>query len=143
MQKRVIAAFVLGLALIASRSFAKEAEDVAKAQKVATAWLTLMDAGKYGEGWDAAAAMFKNAIPRGNWDAASKSARGPSGPLGALKGRKLKSASFTRTAPGAPPGEYVIVLFNAQFERRPAGIEQITVAHEKDGSWKVAGYAIH
>lgn len=142
MKTKLIAACLLGLALVASRSSAGEAEEKAKAQKVVLAWLGVMDAGKYAEGWDAASAFFKGAVPKAKWEELSKSARGPSGLLGTLKGRKLKSAAFTRTPPGgAPPGEYVIVQFDSQFERRP-GVETVTTIHEKDGSWKIAGYFI-
>jgi hypothetical protein len=140
--KKLVVVCVLGLALVASRSFAGEAEETVKAQKMVTAWLALVDAGKYGQSWDAASAFFKSAIPKAKWEAASTSARGASGPLGLLKGRKPKSAKLTRTPPGgAPPGEYVIVEFDGQFERR-AGVETITAVHEKDGAWRVAGYYI-
>ena len=63
-------------------------------------------------------------------------------PLGAVKGRKLKSATFSTSIPQAPPGEYVIVQYDTVFDGPQGAVETATVMHEKDGSWKVAGYFI-
>ena len=113
--------------------------DVAPAQDAATSWLALTDSGKYAESWDAAAAFFKAAVPQAAWTQMLQTARAP---LGALKSRQLKSAAFTRSIPGAPDGEYVVVQFDAQFENKAAAVETVTPMREKDGSWRVSGYFI-
>ncbi|HYK41769.1 MAG TPA: DUF4019 domain-containing protein [Thermoanaerobaculia bacterium] len=115
------------------------ADAVTKGQVVVESWLTLTDAGKYGESWDAAAALFRSAVTRAAWEKAMNDARKP---LGALKSRKLKSATFSTSLPQAPAGEYVIVQFDTVFEGSSAMVETVTAMHEKDGSWKAAGYFI-
>ena len=137
--RRVLSASLLALCLLVPAVHADEKEDVAKAQRAAAAWLALADGGKYAESWDAAAALFKAAMAKPDWERALKAARSP---LGALKSRTLKSATFARTLPGAPDGEYVVVQFDTQFTNKAAAVETITPMREKDGSWRVSGYYI-
>ena len=63
-------------------------------------------------------------------------------PLGPLKSRTLKSANFTRSLPGAPDGEYVVIQFDSQFEHKASAVETVTPMRDKDGIWRVAGYYI-
>jgi len=65
-------------------------------------------------------------------------------PLAAVLSRKLTSATFTKTLPGAPEGAYVVIQYETDFSGHPSGkmIETVTPAKEKDGSWKVSGYYI-
>jgi hypothetical protein len=117
---------------------ADEGQAVSKAQAAAKSWLALTDAGKYGASWDEAAALFRKAISKTDWETALGKVRGP---LGAMKSRKLKSATFTRTLPNAPDGEYVVIQFDTQFEGRSV-VETVTAMKEKDGSFKVSGYFV-
>jgi hypothetical protein len=118
---------------------AQDAERIAKAEAVAVAWLALMDAGDYSGSWDRAASLVQASISKPNWIHAVGSARQP---LGALISRKVKSATFTRSLPGAPDGEYVVIKYDAQFEHKGAAVETVTPLLDKDGSWKVSGYFI-
>lgn len=45
-------------------------------------------------------------------------------------------------APGVPDGEYVMILFASSFEHKNEAVETVTVMHDKDGTWQVAGYFI-
>ena len=109
------------------------------AQNAARAWLALTDGGQYDASWDQAAAFFKASITRAAWSGAVASVRSPLGPL---KARKLRSATFMRQLPGAPAGEYVVIQYETQFQNRAGAIETITPMRESDGSWKVSGYFI-
>ena len=109
------------------------------AQNAARSWLALTDGGKYAMSWDQAAAFFQASIAREAWSGALASVRAP---LGTLRSRKLKSATFTRNLPGAPAGEYVVIQYDTQFQNRADAIETITPMRERDGSWKVSGYFI-
>ena len=51
-------------------------------------------------------------------------------------------ARFTRSLPGAPPASYVLIQNSVSFEKRPAGIETVTMVREEDGNWRLAGYFI-
>ncbi len=137
--RKAICGAVVAL-LLASASPLIAADDaVARAEAGARAWLALVDAGKYGESWDEAAAVFKASIDRAQWE---KALGGVRSQLGALKSRKLASARFTTSLPGAPDGEYVVIQFDSRFENKAAAVETVTPMREKDGSWRVAGYFI-
>jgi len=133
----LIVALLVAIAVTASAGGQDEA--VAKGRAAATSWLALADSGKYGETWDEAATIFKSSISKADWE---KALQGVRSRLGALKSRTLKSATFTTTLPGVPDGEYVVIQFDTKFENKAAAVETVTPMHEKDGSWRVAGYFI-
>jgi len=130
----------IGALLLAGLSaHAAETEAVSQARESAKSWLTLIDEAKYGQSWDEAASFFKSAVTKADWEKGARTARAP---LGAFKSRKLNSATFVRSLPGAPDGEYVVIQFQARFENKAAAVETVTPMREKDGSWKVSGYYI-
>lgn len=109
------------------------------AQKSAEQWLLLVDSGKYGESWKTAAAYFQNAIKVEQWEQSLSAVRKP---LGDVVSRKLKSAKYTKTVPGAPDGEYVILQFTTSFKNKKDAVETVTPMLEQSGEWKVSGYFI-
>lgn len=137
--KRILSIFFLLLLVPATSGLADDKEAIGKAQGAASAWLALADRAKYGESWDAAASLFKAAVTRADWERMVKGVRAPLGPV---KSRTLKSATFSRTVPGGPDGEYVTIQFDTKFENKAGAVETVTPMHEKDGSWRVSGYYI-
>jgi hypothetical protein len=111
----------------------------AAAGSAALAWLVLIDAGNYSASWNAASSLFRQHVSQSQWQTAAASARSP---FGALKTRKLQSATFTRSVPGAPDGEYVIVIYVSSFENKASAIETVTPMVDVDGTWRVSGYYI-
>ena len=109
------------------------------AQKSAEQWLALVDAGKYAESWKTAAAYFQTAVSQDQWEHAIVAVRKP---LGDLVSRKLKSAQYTKSLPGAPDGEYVVLQFDTSFANKKEAVETVTPMLDKDGKWKVSGYYI-
>ena len=73
-------------------------EAVKPATDAAEKWLKLVDAGKYGGSWDAAAAYFRKAVTKDAWTKQVTAARKP---LGKMLSRKFKSALYTTSLPGA------------------------------------------
>jgi len=116
---------------------ATKPEDLA--QTSAQSWLVLTDAGKYAESWQEGFALFKAAITQSRWADALTGVRTP---LGKVLSRKLKSATYTRTLPGAPDGEYVVIQYDTSFENKKEAVETITPMLDKDGKWRVSGYFI-
>jgi len=110
-----------------------------EAQKAAEQWLALMDAGKFAEGWNTAAGYLQAAVSQQQFESSLAAVRKP---LGDLVSRKLKSAKYTKSLPGAPDGEYVVLQFDTSFANKKAAIETITPMLDKDGRWKVSGYFI-
>lgn len=109
------------------------------AQQSAESWLALTDAGNYAESWEQASQLFKAAVTKQQWQSALESVRTP---LGKLLSRKLKSATFSKTLPGAPDGQYVVIQYDSSFENKQSAVETITPMLEKDGKWRVSGYFI-
>jgi hypothetical protein len=110
------------------------------AQKSAEEWLALVDAGKYAESWKTAAGYFQTAVPQDQWEHTIAAVRGP---LSDLVSRKLKSAHYTKSLPGAPDGEYVVLQFDTSFANKKAAVETVTPKLDADGTWKVSGYYIN
>jgi hypothetical protein len=136
--KRLLASTTV-LLLLAGTCLADDKTAIDQAQAAAKDWLTLTDGAKYAQSWEEAASLFKAAVTKANWESALIGTRTP---LGTLKSRKVKGATFTRTLPGAPDGEYVVIQYDTQFEKKAAAVETVTPMREKDGSWRVSGYFI-
>lgn len=137
MLKTSLLAFVI---VLGSTGPARSADDdVEKATATATSWLALTDAGKYGQGWDKAAAFLRGAVPKATFIRQMMGARNP---FGAATSRKMVSAVPTHHLPGAPDGDYVVIQFETAFKNKAHAIETITPMKESDGSWRVSGYFI-
>ena len=118
---------------------AQDAGSIADAKAAAESWLAASDSGSPAAAWDQAARIFKSNVSKTAWTSAFYAARSP---LGALKSRQLRSALYTRSVPGAPPGEYVVIQYDSQFENKANAVETVTPMREPDGSWRVSGYFI-
>ncbi len=103
------------------------------------AWLALVDEGNYAESWNQAAGFFKNAVTKEQWQQSLKAVRTP---LGKVIARKLKSKQYTKTLPGAPDGEYIVIQYETTFENKKSAVETLTPMLDKDGKWRVSGYYI-
>jgi hypothetical protein len=110
-----------------------------KAVEVSNNWLILIDGGGYAESWKTAAAFFKNAVSKEQWEQSLNIARKP---LGKAIKRSIKSKQYTTSLPGAPDGEYVVIRYETVFENKKSSIETVTPMIDKDGKWRVSGYYI-
>jgi Protein of unknown function (DUF4019) len=109
------------------------------AERAAREWLALADVADSAGTWAASASLFRNAVPEDEWARALTAARAP---LGAVVARKLRAARAATELPGAPDGEYVVLEFDTQFERKRAAVETVTPMRDADGGWRVSGYYI-
>jgi hypothetical protein len=109
------------------------------AVKAAEAWLALVDSGKYAESWQEAAGYFRGAVDKAQWEKSLLSVRKP---LGKMIRRKVISAKYYTSLPGAPDGQYVVIQFETSFEKKIKAIETVTPMFETDGVWRVSGYYI-
>lgn len=131
--------FALTLLFALAVAQAETDEVTAVAEKATLSWLSLTDQGQYEQSWSDAASFFQAAISSADWVRSLKAARSP---LGQLKSREVSSASFSRTLPGAPDGEYVVFQFSTSFENKASAIETVTAMKDQDETWRVAGYYI-
>jgi len=109
------------------------------AVSAAQRWLAMVDSGNYGESWQEASELFRNAVTAAQWQQSLQGARKP---LGKLISRKVKTASYKTSLPGAPDGKYVVIQFDTSFEKKKSALETVTPMMEKDGKWRVSGYYI-
>ncbi len=137
MKLSTVFALTLLLALAVARAETDEVPAVA--EKSVLSWLSLTDRGQYGQSWSDAASLFQAAISSADWVRSLTAVRSP---LGQLKSREVSSATFARTLPGAPDGEYVVFQFSTSFENKASAIETVTAMKDQDETWRVAGYYI-
>lgn len=126
-------------ALLLATALAHAQESPAPAETAARSWLALVDSGSYEASLDAAAKPMKTTLQPARWKTIAEQVRGPLGPVVA---RHLKSATATRTLPGAPDGDYVITRFATAFRNKADAVETVTLEKETDGQLRVAGYFI-
>lgn len=134
-------AVAVGLSGITAGAWLSEGTGAAQPPAVtaATAWLAEVDAGRYGASWDQAAALFRGAVTKAQWEQQLGAARSP---LGKLVSRQVRSTQAAKSLPGAPDGDYLVIELAASYEHKQQATETVTVLFEKDGRWRVAGYFI-
>ena len=109
------------------------------AERAAREWLALADVDDAARTWAAASSLFRDAVPEDEWARSLRAARAP---LGAVVARTLRRGRAVSELPGAPDGEYVVLEFDTQFERKRAAVETVTPMRDRDGAWRVSGYYI-
>ncbi len=106
---------------------------------IATVWLHLIDDGKYSQGWAGASGLFKRSIPEDRWIKLLSSTRKP---FGSVITRSLHSREYRTSLPGAPDGEYVVIIYKTLFQKKKESTETVTPMKDADGKWRVSGYYI-
>ena len=129
--------YALSLGISLSAQAQQKPEQLA--QQSSDAWLVSIDSGKYADSWQEASSLFRAHVSKEQWQSMVGSVRDP---LGKMLSRKLKSATSTKTLPGAPDGEYVVIQYESTFEHKQSAIETVTPMLDKDGKWRVSGYFI-
>ena len=138
MKNQVLAALVIWLGVNIPVAHADDAAEKA-ASAAATIWLGQIDSANYANSWKNASAYFRGAMTEKSWTDALTGSRKP---LGKLLLRKLNHAQSAKSLPGAPDGNYVVMLFDTNFSNKKGAVETVTFMQEKDGKWKAAGYYI-
>lgn len=139
MKKKTIITLVLAFLMVQCQPLLADQGKEEAAIGVSQAWLALVDEGKYSESWRQGAAFFKNAVGKDQWEGSMVAFRKP---LGKVLSRKLISKKYTKTLPGAPDGEYVVIQYETSFENKASAIETVTPMLDEDGQWRVSGYYI-
>ena len=101
-------------------------------------WVKLVDSGKYADSWKESSWYFRSRIPQKIWVSMIQGVRNP---LGALVSRKQQNISFSKTLPGAPDGNYAVIVFQTSFKNKASATETLTMMADGD-HWRMAGYFI-
>ena len=109
------------------------------ALKCAKQWMALLSDKKYAESWTSAADFFQSKVKQDIW---KRQISAIYSKLGTVSSRKLVSARYLESMPGAPEGKYFILHFATSFSEQPKAFETIVPMLGADGKWKVSGYYI-
>jgi hypothetical protein len=139
MIRRIAFLALIGFILPVITASAAGPEKVPAAVSSAEKWLRTVDEGNYAESWQNAAELFRNAVTPAQWEQSLQAVRKP---LGKLLSRKIRSKTYKTSLPGAPDGEYVVIVFASSFEKKKSAVETVTPMRDKDGNWRVSGYYI-
>ncbi|MEO8050337.1 MAG: DUF4019 domain-containing protein [Acidobacteriota bacterium] len=127
---------ILASLIFAAVLFAAPVSDQATPSGVA--WLKLIDSAKYTDSWREASTYFRARVPEKQWVAMVQGVRAP---LGAVVSRKQRSITIEKTLPGAPDGNYAVIVFDTSFQNKASAMEQLTVMADGE-KWRAAGYFI-
>jgi hypothetical protein len=135
--RRLALAALSAFALVVATPALAQDPRYSEAQAAARAWLALADANDTMASYNTTAKKFQDAMPMDQWTAAMTQARQQ---FGAVKTRTMIGTESPTPAPGTLPGEYVVIAYRTEFEKRQTGTETLTLEHESDGKWRVVGY---
>jgi hypothetical protein len=133
-RRRVLAAMALSaIALPVSAQDPRRNEAVGAARD----WLALLDKHDVKQLYATSGNRFREGISQEKWSEVAESGRQQ---FGAVRSRTLLGAESPPETPNRPKGEFMTVVFRAEFEKRGVGTESLTVERESDGKWRVIGY---
>jgi hypothetical protein len=132
----VLIVAALFMILIPLYNQSPDSEKVEQAKPAAIEFLGLIDGAKYAESWESSADLMRDKVTRNDWIDKLDKARNLSGDL---VQRVQKSASYATEAKDSPEGEYIMLIYESDFQRAEDVSEYVTVMLEGD-EWKVAGY---
>lgn len=137
--RRALLAALAGLAMVAALPAAAQDPKISAARRAGLDWLALADTNDGAASWKAASARFRNAMTAAQWTQGLQSARVP---FGAVEQRTFVSAQPSKQFPGAPEGDYAILVFMTAFVKKRGVGETLSMEREADGTWRVVGYSI-
>ena len=138
MMKNLVRSCLLLIVVLASMNGYASEQKKRDADQAAGKWLALVDGQQYLESWNSAATLFKQQVSSDHWLQAIGAARTP---LGSMISRKLVSATYATSLPGAPDGEYVVLQYQTRFQFKQSAIETVTPMLD-DNRWRVSGYYV-
>ena len=133
-RRRVLAA--MALSLVALPGWAQDPRQSA-AVGAARDWLVLLDKHDIKQMYATSGKRFRDGISEEKWAQVAESGRQQ---FGAVKSRALLDAESPPETPNRPKGDFMTVVFRADFEKRGVGTESLTLEREDDGKWRVIGY---
>ncbi|NMP31061.1 DUF4019 domain-containing protein [Thalassotalea sp. M1531] len=104
----------------------------------ANTWLEKVDSGQYKESWQDTAPYFQQQITKEKWHTTLTAVRTP---LNDVISRKLIDNSAHTSLPGAPDGNYKVLIFSTSFTNKKQAIETLTLQKTANG-WQTIGYFI-
>src|SRR6476620_10167967 len=118
--KPFIAVLVAIVAYCLATISADETGSETEAQKAAEEFLSVIDAGRFGESWNMTGGYMQRGVSAEMWQRKLESMRKP---LGAVVSRKLKSSTLEKTTLQVPGTEYFKLQFETSFKNKERAVE--------------------
>ncbi len=125
---------VFWLCLLAGTAWAGEDQAI---QARAQGWLELLGRGQYAAAYAQCAPFLQKSVTPKEWDRLMRELAAKTGPA---QGRKLVRGQEVKDLPGAPKGDYYLLLYSPGFAKLPQLLEQVALVKGDDGQWRVVGY---
>jgi hypothetical protein len=124
---------------VSAIAFPAFAQDPRRNEAVGAArdWLVLLDKHDVKQLYAASGKRFREGISEEKWGLVAESGRQQ---FGAVRSRTLLGAESPPDTPNRPKGDFMTVVFRADFDKRGVGTESLTLEREADGKWRVIGY---
>ncbi|HEX8904732.1 MAG TPA: DUF4019 domain-containing protein [Longimicrobiaceae bacterium] len=116
-----------------------ETQMIGDASAAADAWLERLDAGDVDATWEGTSSLFRQLVDQPKW---ASSYEQVTAIFGRALSRELGTTEYRTSIPGAPDGEYVVLEYMTEFERKKEAVETVVVALDLDGAWRVGGYFV-
>ena len=116
-----------------------QADQRAKAQAAAQAWLALVDRADLAGSYAQAHPYLRATTDRAAWDYRLKELRAD---LGAMRSRKLRSVEFSGDRAHPPKDPYYVFVFDTEMEKGGRVEESVTCRLDPAGTWRVSGYFV-
>lgn len=136
MSKIIVVGAAIVIALLTDITMAANADKEQAAVIAAEKWLTLVDDGNYAASWKEASPRLRASVTQKKWEQGLHSDREPEGKI---ISRKIKRSIY-RSDP--PDGKHVVIWYQTSFQNRKSAVERVWTRLDKDGQWRVTGYAI-
>lgn len=114
-------------------------EQIQASVKAAEEWLKVVDQGHYGQSWSTGSLRLQLTMPKAQWEQLMHATRAP---LGIVKSRKLAGQSIAKNPKGLPAGDYMVLLYETEFENGKAAEELLTLSFGYDQKWHVLTYLL-
>ncbi len=111
---------------------------VLETSQSAKEYVDLIDRGAYEKSWSKGDSVFQRTISKHEWAQALEQNRKP---LGKVISRKIKDQRLAMNPQNLPPGPYMVVLFDTQFEKGSSN-ELLTLRRGDGGVWRVLTYQV-
>jgi len=137
--RRAMLAALSAWAVACALPVAAQDPQVSEARRVASEWLTVVDADNATASYAAAADKFRQAMTQEQWATSLVQARAQ---FGILQRRTFAGAQKGDEIPNKPQGEFVVLFFRSGFAKRENVTEQVMMEREADGKWRIIGYSL-
>lgn len=134
--KKPLACLLVLLAMLGLAGAALAAEGQ-QAQEVAQRWLELLDRGDYDSAYYEAAPLLQGALTLDKWRETMSALAAKTGPA---QEHQFLHGRPAQDLPGAPRGQYYLLVFKPRFAKQPHLLEQVALIKKTGGQWRVAGY---